>query len=342
VEFHGGRRLGRDLTVEGLRRDGFEAVLLALGAQRGARPEIPGADLSGVDDALAFLERPPPCAGESVLVLGGGDVAVDVARTARRNGTASVTLAFPEPEEEMAAARDTVLLAVAEGAKLLPGHAAAALEPGGGGRVASATLSAVRDFRREAGSSISFELAGPSRPLAVTRVVFATGQRSDLAGVELPPGVAREDGWLAADVHGRTGAPWLFAAGDVVTGPANVTAAMAAGVRAAWAIDVYLSAGRREVTPCAAPLPRPAPPAVHHATRAEVALTPEQARAEAQRCLLCGLCKNCNTCTELLACPAIARPDGEPEIVAELCVSCGACVQTCPNHAIGVPPAGLV
>jgi len=332
VAFEGGRRLGRDFTLESLRERGFEAVLLALGAQRGRRPSLPGADLHGVGDALAFLEQPPACPHERVLVVGGGDVGIDVARTAMRNGAASVTLAFPEPESEMTGARDTVLLATAEGVRLRSGVAVTALE--GDGTIRRAKLAEARGFQRTA-KGVTFEVGAPAGTLEVDRVLFATGQQSELSGV--PAALAR-DGWLAADVHGRTATPWLFAAGDVVSGPSTVTAAMAAGVRAAFGIDSHLAKGRA-VAPCAAPPPRErrAHARAHRPDDLRV-LDAAAARAEASRCLLCGLCANCETCVELLACPAIARDDGMPRIVDELCVSCGACVDTCPNPAIGVKP----
>lgn len=332
VAFEGGARLGRDFTVQGLRQRGFEAVLLALGAQQGRRPAVPGADLHGVGEALAFLERPPACLHERVLVVGGGDVGIDVARTALRGGAASVTLVFPEPEAELTGARDTVLLAVAEGVRLRPGLAVTALE--GDGTIRRARLAQARDFRRTA-RGVAFEAGAAAGAVEVDRVVFATGQQGELTGV--PPGLER-DGWLVADAHGRTATPWLFAAGDVVSGPSTVTAAMAAGVRAAFGVDTFLSRGR-EVVACAAPEPRPRRAHAHaHRPDDLRVLDDAAARTEASRCLLCGLCANCETCVELLACPAITRDDGTPRIVEALCVSCGACVATCPNHAIGVPP----
>lgn len=335
VEFKGGQKLGRDFTLEELHAE-FSAVLLALGAQRSAVPDVAGAGLQGTGDALGFLAQPPPCAGEAVLVLGGGDVAIDVARTALRQGAASAVVACPEPREDLRAAFDAVQLALEEGVRLLPGKLVAGFTADEQGKVVAAQLAQVRDFRRE-GQAVFFAAGEAAERVAVGRVVLATGQRTELSGVALPAGAAREGGWLAADAYGRTKEPWLFAAGDAVTGPETVTAAMAAGVRAAWAIDSSLATGGREVPPCAAPLPREAARR-HHPRRArsDVALSPAQARAEAERCLLCGMCKNCETCVELLACPAIVRDGGAPRIVASLCVGCGACVQACPNQAISV------
>jgi indolepyruvate ferredoxin oxidoreductase alpha subunit len=343
MRLESGKRLGRDVSLDDLRKRGFKAVLLALGAQRGVRPKLEGVGWKGVGEALPFLESPPSCAGEAVLILGGGDVAIDVARTAMRLGASSARLVFPEPRAEMAAAPDAVALAMSEGVTLTPGSVALGFVADERGRVVSARLGTVIGFERVTaldGRSRARWGGTTSEATAVaSRVVLATGQSSDLAGLDLPDSVVTPEGWLAADENGRTVVPWLFAAGDIVSGPSTVTAAMAAAVRSAWAIDTYLSEGTREVAKPAAPPPRRR---VSHSDRTSallegVVLSRAEATVAAERCQLCGLCQNCNTCVEVLACPAITREGGRPRVLKELCVSCEACVQTCPNGALKSP-----
>ena len=400
VKFEGGKRLGTDFSLADLRQRGFGAVLLALGAQRATRPAVPGAAAEHATDALAFLAAPPALKGERVVVVGGGDVAVDAARVAVRQGAESVTLIFPEPEAQMAAARDCVEGARAEGVALAAGQAVVEVRPGGvaAGRVVG--------FARGAEGAVRWDRVEDVREVAATRVIFATGQRPVLEGLDLPAGLIRGQERLAGDELGRTELPWLFVAGDAVTGPSTVTDAMAAGVLAAYAVDERLAADRASVRPPAVPPRRAGRAHPEKSGRSEAGLgsyeqgsresgldfarperksvvqgeesgfvagdermrlagrpermpltpsgvegrpgssgprqdspgrvlTQAEAVAEAQRCFLCGMCRNCNTCVELLGCPAITRgDDGAPRILPESCTVCGACLQACPNGAI--------
>lgn len=330
VAFRGGVKLGRDMSLEGLREEGFAAVLLATGTPLAPRLPIPGADLPAAADALAFLAEDGRIDGADVVVVGGGDVAVDCARLALRRGARAALLVCPEPRDDMRAAPDAVLAALDEGARLLDGRAALAFD----GR--TLRIAAIRGFRRE-GLRVAWEGLGAAEAVSASRIVFATGLAADVASLGLPANLALSGGFIVADGHGRTAVPWLFAAGDVTLGPSTVTEALASGVRAAFAIHERLAAGAA-VPPPAAPPRRPRP-AVHvHATpEPDVLRTADAARSEAARCFLCGLCGNCNSCVELHACPAIGRsgPGTVPFIDPVLCTSCGGCVQICPSGAIG-------
>jgi indolepyruvate ferredoxin oxidoreductase alpha subunit len=330
-------RLGTDLSLAELRRRGFRATVLALGAQEGSRPALPGADLPGAVDALTFLAQRPSVALEEVVIVGGGDVAVDGARTALREGASKVTLLCPEPEDELPAAPDALALACAEGTVVRAGRAVTAVHAGPDGRVRRVAHRAVAGFARGPNGEVRWDaLTGDEEVLSASRVIFATGQNADLSGIDLPGELLTARGWLAADEDGRTAIPDVFAAGDVVSGPSTVTAAMASGVRAAWAVDCSLSPPEKIVAPKAAPQPRPRRRAPH-ANGPQPVLGEAAALAEAKRCLLCGLCKNCNTCTDVFSCPAIARSqEDRAAIDPELCTACGACVSVCPNGAIEV------
>jgi len=339
VRFFGGVRLGREVTLDGLRAQGHAAVVLALGARLSAVPAVHGADLAGVDLALPFLSAVPDVAGQRVLVVGGGDVALDVARESLRRGAATATVVCPEPREDMSAAPDALALGEAEGVVVRAGCAVVRLE--GPGAVHRAVVGSVVGLDR--GPPLRWTALANETAALADRVVFAIGQRVDTADCGLPQVVVGTDGRLLADTHGRTGLAWLFAAGDAVTGPSTVTQAMASGVRTAWALDVAL-AGDRPVDPCRAPLPqgqtrhRPSPIAVLPRFGEIDVPTAAEAATEAERCRLCGLCANCTACVDLLGCPAIVGGEGVPSLRGDLCNGCGLCVHACVNGALAVPP----
>ncbi|MBI5851060.1 MAG: FAD-dependent oxidoreductase [Planctomycetes bacterium] len=356
VTFHGNRTLGKDVDLAGL-LDAHAAVFLAVGAQAPVRLDLesqPGAPPA--IDALAYLEqaRIGACTpARRVVVIGGGNAAVDAARVARRFGGEQVVIAYRRGREQMPAIATEILAAVEEGIELRTHVQAVALVSGG-----------VQLARTEAGSP---DASGRPRPqvtegiadtLAADLVIAATGQSPVLDGLDLArtgSGALRVDGSTAATSH-----PRLFAGGDLAGGARTVTEAIAWGLRAAWGIDRSLrgtaAADRRPPPPRTGAWPYPATRRVHfhradHVARrepphlapaervtgfAEVAgtLTEAQARSEAARCSACGMCGNCRSCIDLFGCPAFHLVDGRVAIDAALCNGCGACVAFCPNGAI--------
>ena len=123
-----GMRLGRDITLDGLEREGYEAVFLGIGAQEAVRLGIPGEDAAGVVDALAFLRqynlRGSVPVGKEVVVVGGGNAAIDAARTAIRLGAESVTIVYRRTREEMPAYAEEIEEAEHEGVELEAAHRA--------------------------------------------------------------------------------------------------------------------------------------------------------------------------------------------------------------------------
>ncbi len=372
VRLHTGRALGRELTVRGLLEQGAQAVCLALGAWRGLRMGIQGEDLEGVVDALAFLRRvnlgEGREVGRRVLVVGGGDAAIDAARTARRLGAEHVEILYRRSAEEMPASPGEVRAALEEGVTLTYQAVPLGLL-GEDGRLRAALVARTRLEEADAsGRRRPVVVAGSEAELPADQVVLAVGQ-------------AVEDGPLRGDVElgrnprgelvvepgtGRTSHPRVFAAGDLATGPATVVAAIASGRVAAWGIDQLLAGaeagppvrlhGPDELGPREA---RYHPQAVRAAARAEPAerapaerardfevtgpgLDEDAVRAEALRCLSCGQCGRCNNCIDNFGCPAIFRREGEIFIDETLCVGCGICAQLCPNDAIQpvLEPAG--
>jgi indolepyruvate ferredoxin oxidoreductase alpha subunit len=369
VEFRGGLRLGEDLSLrELLEQQGHDAVFLGLGAHRGLQLELPGEDGNGppsVTDALGLLRAiklglEPPI-GKRVAVVGGGNAAVDAARTVLRRGAEQVTVVYRRRRQEMPALISEIEAAEAEGVQLMLQHQPLSILRG-----RRAGLEVVRTEPGDpdrSGRRRPVPVGGSETLVPADQVVVAIGQAPDPRAT--PDGdhdLDREaDGSLRVDPEtGRTSHERIFAGGDVVWGERTVTWAMAAGQRAAWGIDCALrgpeQANLRPPPPrtekaevAAWPLakradsgaPRQRPPEQHPQTRKagfeEVVgtLTEAAARAEADRCLVCGLCGNCRACLDLFGCPAFyLADDGRPQIDPALCTGCGVCADFCPNQAI--------
>ena len=358
VHFEGGMRLGDNLHLADLLAR-HDVVLLAIGAGRGVALALPG-DGPAVVDALAYLRR-PTVGAKSVVVIGGGNAAIDASRTALRQGAERVVIACLEGRDEMPAIGEEIHEAAREGVELHAGRRARRRVAGGVELVDVASRVA-GDFSRA-----NFDdVAGSQEVIPADLVITAIGQQLDeaiLAGLEV--GLACEDGLVRIDRDtGCTSHPRLFAAGDLVTRDRTVTGAIASGLRAAWGIDRVLRGGaeadRRLPPPHVAPgvpwvagpekkwrtgyEPRHRPPVVDPnrgvASFAEVvgSLDEARARAEAARCLFCGRCGNCRSCLDLFGCPAFLLDDESILINAELCVACGVCAGFCPNGAL-VPVA---
>jgi len=248
VEFVTGTRVGDDIALEEMRAY-FHAVYIATGATTPKRPVLPGSDLPGVEDALPFLARNAPddldaaarddLRGQRVVVLGGGDTAMDCLRTARRLGAAEVVCLYRRDEANMPGSRREVQAARDEGV-VFHWLAAPVRFLGGGGR-----LRGVECIRMELGEP---DEEGRRRPVPVEGSSFEVP--ADLAILAFgfdgsPPPAAdgpalRRDGTYMADENGATTVPGIFAGGDIVRGPDLVVTALRDGRRAAEAIDRYL------------------------------------------------------------------------------------------------------
>jgi NADPH-dependent glutamate synthase beta subunit-like oxidoreductase len=317
VEIRLNCEVGRDVSFSNIKRE-FDAIFISIGLHQAQKMGLPGEDeLHGVMDGITFLrevnlDRPPEFSGR-VAVIGGGNVAVDCARAARRLGYGPVTILYRRTRDEMPAYPEEVENALHEGVEIQFLTAPVAIE-GEGGKVTGLTCQHLELGEPDA--------SGRRRPLPVPGsefsfpcevVISAIGQASDhdffaaLEGVE----VSGKNLLVVDQVTGATGSPGIFAGGDVVSGPHTVVAAIAAAKEAAISMDRYLKGqdlqlGRpkrwqglafvpqglefqpREAIACL-------PQALRVRTFKEVELgfTEEQARREATRCLrLCGLQKN--------------------------------------------------
>lgn len=298
----------RDLDE--LRRQGYRAIFLATGAQKGRPLGIEGEDLDGVIDSLAFLRaralghavRP----GAKVVVVGGGNAAVDAARSALRLGAQNVTILYRRTREEMPAYAEEIEEALKEGVAL---HELAAPQRicGRGGRVTG-----IKAVRMRLGTA---DGTGRRRPEPILGSEFALPCDTVLVAIgQIPTGVPatgltlRKDGTVSVDLTTMaTSVPGIFAGGDVVSGGGTVIEGIADGQRAACAIDRYLG-GRGCLPPDVTYslrrpseeeierlLPRALEPMLPIAERLgsfrEVvgSLSEDCARTEAGRCLRCDL-----------------------------------------------------
>ncbi|MCX7598649.1 MAG: FAD-dependent oxidoreductase [Armatimonadetes bacterium] len=242
IEFRGGVTFGRDLTLEDLERDGYQAVFLAIGCQAGMALDCPGADAEGVLDAVKFLRDiaagQAPAVGKSVAVIGGGDSAIDAARSALRLGAEEVHLVYRRTREEMPAHPQEIAEAEHEGVKL---HFLAAPKEilTSNGRVSALVCQQMRLGEFDSGGRRRpVPVEGAEFTLPVDTVIAAIGQQLVAEGipVETSRGAVKVDPTTLA-----TSLPHVFAGGDCIGGNMTVVDAIADGHRAARAIHSYLS-----------------------------------------------------------------------------------------------------
>ena len=243
VEFKTGIEVGKDVSLDSLRGLGFKAFYLAVGASKGAKLSVPGEELSGVMSGVDFLREVNqgrcPALGDKVAVIGGGNVAMDVARAALRLG-AEVTVYYRRSEAEMPADRDELEEAREEGVAFRFLEAPAELL--GEGVVTALKLEKMELGEPDARGRRSVKGTGEFETVPVSAVLTATGQVVDLGGLGLPAG---KRGTVEVDpVTCQTAVPDVFAGGDAVTGPQFVIDAIAAGKEAAVSIHRYVHAGQ--------------------------------------------------------------------------------------------------
>jgi NADPH-dependent glutamate synthase beta subunit-like oxidoreductase/Pyruvate/2-oxoacid:ferredoxin oxidoreductase delta subunit len=344
-----------DLQAE--RREGrFDAVFVAVGAQLATRVDIPVADAGRMIDAVSFLhdvaagER--PLLGRRVAVYGGGDTALDAARTAARLGAEETLLIYRRTRDRMPAHEEEAAAAEREGVHMHWLRTVSAMGDGG--------LTVEEVELDEEGRP---RPTGRTETLAADSLILALGQRADTGFLRAVPGVEiTPDGSIVVSGSMMTGAPGVFAGGDAVPTERSVTIGTGHGKRAARAIDAWL---RGEPSRPAAKHPTATfdllhpwyfgdtgrrrepelPPAERVAGFAEVVggLTEAEAVFEAGRCLSCGNCFECDGCFG--ACPeqAVVKqgPGAGYRIDEDRCTGCGICADQCPVHALEMVPDAL-
>ncbi|MDP2918891.1 MAG: FAD-dependent oxidoreductase [Dehalococcoidia bacterium] len=321
VQIHTGVTVGRDISVEALRINGFRAILMAVGFQKSALLKIPGADLPGITPALDYLKEAKrgfmrPYTGR-VWVIGGGAVAMDCARTALRNGAFEVHLACLESRENMPAFAWEIEAAEREGVRIHCGLSPQEFTTKTGGRVSGICFKRVASTSLDGDGRISWTYAegtGCEMAIETDAIIVAIGQQADREKLPDEFKLNRRGAVAINAGTGETGMPGVFAAGDVAGNGRTVSESMAAGRKAAVSIDQYISGqpitarndnhGVIYVEPEDVPgyfvrrdrweVPQLLTRQAVKTTR-EVTLgyAPWQAVEEARRCLNCRMCANC-------------------------------------------------
>jgi len=367
VEIRTGQALGRDFSLESLRREGYDAVLVATGAHASSSLGVPGEEAKGVADAVGFLRQVKlgqrPQVGERVAVVGGGNTTLDAARCALRLGAQVAYVVYRRTRAEMPAHEREIADAEAEGVRIMylaiP-HSVVVDD----GRVAGLRcVAGYLEPQQVAGRRPSQAVAGAEFTLDVDTVLVAAGQRPDgrllaAEGLETAPNgaVVADPETCATNVEG------VFAAGDAAGRPGSVVVAIADGRRAAAAIGRYLAGEGLEPPP---PEPEPKPLDARQALarhvekpdeprvllpvreasvrvldfgEVELGLDEASARREAQRCLACGCGVGCGLCHKVCIYSAVKEEGGTYVIDPEKCDGCGLCTVRCANNAIELEP----
>jgi NADPH-dependent glutamate synthase beta subunit-like oxidoreductase len=335
----------------------FDAVFLAVGAQLPKRAYIPAGSAARILDAVSLLRsmegQQRPLLGRRVVVYGGGNTAIDAARTARRLGAEEAILVYRRTRERMPAHDFEVEEALEEGVLTKWLQTIKRADPG--------KLVVERMELDEAGFP---QPTGVVEELDADALVLALGQETDLSLLEGIPGIEVPDGVVRVGLNMMTGHPGVFAGGDMVPAEHTVTVAIGHGKLAAGHIDAWLRGASH--TPDAEPqlatfehlntwyysdapkTTRARLDAVRRqSTFQEVVQGLDESTAlfEARRCLSCGSCFACDNCYGVCPDNAVIKlaADGSPasytyEIDLDYCKGCGLCAQECPCGAIEMVP----
>ncbi len=317
-----GASIGPDHTVDQLFDEGFKAVFVAAGTPDDAKLGVEGEDAEGVVPGIQFLKQQnlagDATVGKTVVVIGGGAVAIDVARVARRLGATSVSMCCLEQRDEMPAWEDEVQAALDEKIEIHNGWGPKHFVVEGGKVKGMELKCCTRVFDENKRFSPTYD-DDNCMTLEADNVLVAIGQRPDPAwaqGSESVPVNPR--GYVQADeVTFATERPGLFAGGEVYTGPSIVIQACANGREAAISIDRYLKGEdlleNRPERPTGeswndipywvdaedrAEMPHRPLEDRQDFSEVELGFTEEQARAEAARCISCGTCSECMLCVD--------------------------------------------
>lgn len=332
-----------------MREGEYDAAFLAIGAHLAKRTEIPGRDAGKILDAASFLKsmegKAPPMLGRRVMVYGGGNTAIDAARTAKRLGAEEAVIVYRRDRKHMPAHDFEMREALEEGV----------------------VIHWLRTITRAEESKFTvevMELDETGRPKPTGRfeeidadtVILALGQNVDTAFLRNVPGLRiAEDGIIQVDETMMTGRSGVFAGGDMVPSERTVTTATGHGKKAARHIDAYLQ-GTRYVKPPSHPIAtydklntwyytdaerskQPVLEAVRRRSNFDEVvggLDPDTALLEARRCLSCGNCFECDTCYGVCPDNAVIKLGPGKRFVFnyDYCKGCGICVQECPCGAI--------
>jgi len=381
VEFSYNTRFGKDVTYAELKKEGYDAFFIAIGAHKPWTLGIKGEkDFPKVLDAVKFLKDVAlgdhHVPGKRVVIVGGGNVAIDAARTSIRLGAESVTIAYRRSRNQMPADIEEVEQAEEEGIEF--SFLTIPKEIVGEDGVISGLACVKAELIKKKGSDrlAPVPILGKDFTLKADAVIPAIGQYVDDEGMQAFDKMdwSRRGTIEVNHASMETTMPGVFAAGDAVSGPATVIEAIGGGKRAAEAIDRHLNnipqpkmpklpirhrkerpiemSASRKMT-----LKRPDMPMLNIDRRrtmfqqAELGYDEESVRREAGRCLRCDICRRCGKCVEIcrdkMGIGALEfgymnfddPSETDFRATSEKCITCGACAANCENHAIVIEEA---
>lgn len=333
---------------------GFDAAFLAVGAHIAKRAYIPAKDGSRILDAVQVLRsmegQDKPMLGRRVVVYGGGNTAIDVARTAKRLGATDAIIVYRRTREKMPAHDFELEEALEEGVMV---KWLSTIRGAGDGGALTIEKMALDDKGFP-------QPTGELETLEADSLVLALGQDVDLSLLDGVPGLQVTDGVVQVDpATMMTSHPGLFAGGDMVPAERNVTVAVGHGKKAARHIDAWLRGMRIAPAPKHAPAtfdrlnpwyysdaPKTMRPLLDIARRTssfdevQGGLTADNALFEARRCLSCGNCFECDNCYGVCPDNAVIKlgPGKRFAFNYDYCKGCGICVAECPCGAIDMVP----
>ena len=335
-----------------MRAGGYDAAFLAVGAQRGKRAYIPAGDSARILDAVSVLHSmegaDKPMLGRRVAVYGGGNTAMDAARTARRLGATDAVVVYRRTRERMPAHDIEVEEALEEGVRMMW---LSTITHAGEGKL---TIEKMK--LDETGFP---QPTGEFTELDADSVVLALGQEAELSLLDGVEGVRIEDGVVQVGPDLMTGHAGIFAGGDMIPADRTVTVGIGHGKKAARSIDAWLRgtavapAGRHELatedrlnTWYYSDAPATVRPQLELARRIgtfdEVVggLDERTAQFEARRCMSCGNCFECDNCYGVCPDNAVIKlgPGQRYQIDLDYCKGCGICASECPCGAIEMHP----
>jgi NADPH-dependent glutamate synthase beta subunit-like oxidoreductase len=339
-------------VVATMRDGGFDAAFLAVGAHIGKRAYVPAGEAARILDAVSVLRsmesEEPPLLGRRVAVYGGGNTALDVARTAKRLGATDAVVVYRRTRDRMPAHDFEVEEALEEG-------------------VTMRWLSTVKQAdegklvleRMKLDHSGFPQPTGETEELEADALVLALGQEADLSLLDGVPGLRVTDGVVEVGPDMQTGYPGLFAGGDMVPAERSVTVGVGHGKLAARNIDGWLRSVPFQHAPRPedadfdllntwyyADAPKTVAPQLELARRRSTfdevtgGLNEGNALFEARRCLSCGNCFECDNCYGVCPDNAVIKlgPGNRYAIDLDYCKGCGLCAAECPCGAIAMVP----
>jgi len=356
VEIKLNTQVGKDTKLADLKKD-FNAIFIAVGAHKGRSLGIENETVSGVIDGTEFLYKvnsgEKVNVADKVVVVGGGNVAIDCARTCVRLGFKDVNIVYRRSRAEMPAIAEEIAEAENEGVKLLLLSGPSKVVAREGKVTGFECVKMKLGEPDESGRRRPVPVKGSEFVIDTDLIIAAVGESPDLDFMTGDMKSAIADGLIKADpVTLETGVRGVFAGGDAVTGAATVIQALAAGRKAAISIDRYLKGepldndregeavfesklivdtwGVAEEARSEVPS-LPVPQRKGNFKEVELGLSREEATREARRCLSC----DCRICINLLSCPAlIVDENGKAKVDDTQCPGCGVCAQVCPHDAI--------